>query len=90
MFGGRVEDWPGLLRSLMSVTSALMLLAAVAALIVARRREGGLHILRAVVGVLGVVVALIPFQNEMAPPPPVGPAVQPARGRPAAGGRPCR
>ena len=30
-----------------------------------RTLEGGLHILRAVVGVLGVVVALVPFQAEM-------------------------
>jgi hypothetical protein len=65
-FGGRVENWPEVMRSLMLVASEVLLLAALAALVVARRREGGLHILRAIAGVLGLAIALLPFHSEVA------------------------
>jgi hypothetical protein len=65
LFGPNVpRDWPALMRGVLIAVVSLLCLAALAALVFARRRSGALHLLRAVVGALGLFVAIAPFKGE--------------------------
>jgi hypothetical protein len=63
-FGGKVSEWPQLLHSLMSFTCVVLFLCGIAAALVTRRRDGALHMLRALVGACLLGFSVIPFSSE--------------------------
>jgi serine/threonine protein kinase len=66
VFGQGVEDWPALVRNIVSPISLILFFAAGACLLIARRRRNGWHLLRGLVGVVGFAFACTPLAAEFA------------------------
>jgi hypothetical protein len=60
VFAGSV-NWPTLMRGMMWAAVSLLLSIGVTGVIFSRRRGGGAHMIRGVVGVLGVLLSLYPI-----------------------------
>jgi len=56
--------WPDLLEQLLMGAAGLLMFAAVTVLVVARRRVGAWHMIRAVLGGVGLLVSLSPIAEE--------------------------
>ncbi|GMU24278.1 MAG: hypothetical protein AMXMBFR13_43530 [Phycisphaerae bacterium] len=59
------EGWPNLLRRIVNAVSVALMVAGAAVLIVARRHAGGRHVSRAVLGSIGLLLALSVLRNAM-------------------------
>ena len=59
------DDWPRLVHRLAGIIAAALAFAAAIALILARRRAGGMHMLRVILGISGLCVALGELQTAL-------------------------
>jgi hypothetical protein len=61
VFGGHIADWPRVAEPLLALAAAAMMLLGLVGTMIGRRHAGGLHMLRAVVGVGFLVLTVLPI-----------------------------
>jgi len=60
------DQWPNLLRSLSKSVSVLFMVLGIAAMLLARRRGGFLHMSRGILGACGLLLATVPISTSFA------------------------